>query len=242
MNVIAIVQARMGSTRLPGKVLLDLAGEPVLVRDINRIKRARTLNKIVVATTLEALDNSIVDLCRERAWPFFRGSEHDVLDRYYGAAITHKADIVVRITADCPLIEPEIVDKTVNMLLCRQCGADYASNGLPPRTYPRGMDVEAFTLSTLERAWREDSNIAWREHVTPFIYSHPDIFRLANVTNSTDYSHMRWTLDTKEDLEFIRRIYSQFNNDHFTWKEVIALLDQNPSWMKINSHIEQKAI
>jgi len=241
MRIVAIIQARMGSTRLPGKVLLDLAGEPVLARVVNRTQRATMLDEIVIATTTESRDEAIVELCSSRGWAHFRGSEDDVLDRYYQAAKKHHADIVVRITSDCPLIEPEIIDLVVQELL-KDGSLDYVSNTLPPRTFPRGLDVEAMTFKTLERAWQEDKNSAWREHVTPYIYRAPEKFKLKAVTNEKDLSYMRWTIDTREDLEFVRRIYNHFDHDHFSWHEVLDLLKEHPEWLEINKSVKQKEV
>ena len=241
MKVVAIIQARMGSTRLPCKVLLDLAGEPMLARVVNRTQRATTLDGIVIATTTESRDEAIVELCSSRGWACFRGSEDDVLDRYYQAAKKHHADIVVRITSDCPLIEPEIIDLVVQELL-KDGSLDYVSNTLPPRTFPRGLDVEAMTFKTLKRAWLEDKNPAWREHVTPYIYRTPEKFRLKAVTNEKDLSYMRWTIDTWEDLEFVRRIYNHFGHDHFSWHEVLDLLKERPEWLDINKNVKQKQV
>jgi spore coat polysaccharide biosynthesis protein SpsF len=242
MNVVAIVQARIGSTRLPGKVLHDLAGEPLLARCVERASRARTLNGVVVATTVQEADRAIVDLCATRGWPPFRGSEEDVLDRYYQAAVTYQAEVVVRITSDCPLIEPQVIDWVVDEFLVRQPAVDYAANTLPPRTFPRGLDVEVLRLDVLERVWREDHNPATREHVTPYIYRHPERFCLHRVANEVDDSAMRWTVDTPEDMELVRRIYDHFGHDRFTWREVLALLERQPAWLEINRHVQQKAV
>lgn len=242
MRIVAIIQARIGSTRLPGKVLLDLAGEPMLVRDVERIRRAQTLDDVVVATTTQPADTAIADLCAERNWPCFRGSEDDVLDRYYRAAIAHQADVVVRITSDCPLIEPAIVDRVVQEFLDLQPKVDYACNMLPHRTFPRGLDTEVVRFDVLERVWQEDKNLAWREHVTPYIYRNPDLFRIHGVVNGMDYSHMRWTVDTPEDLDFVRCIYEHFGHNHFSWQEVLAVLEEHPEWLEINRHVQQKVI
>ena len=242
IKAVAIVQARLGSTRLPGKVLLDLAGEPMLVRDMDRLARAETLDEVVVATTVEPADEAIVDLCQERGWPCFRGSEKDVLDRYYRAAQEYQADAVVRITSDCPLIEPQVVDQVVKAFLERQPELDYASNTAPERTFPRGLDTEVMRFDALERAWREDDDPAWREHVTPYIRRHPERFQTYGVLNDEDLSRMRWTVDTPEDLAFVRRIYEHFGHDHFSWHEVLALLDRHPEWLAINRDVQQKAI
>lgn len=242
MRVVAIIQARMGSTRLPGKVLLDLAGEPMLVRDMNRLFRAKTLNDVVVATTVEPADDAIVDLCQERDWPYFRGSEEDVLDRYYRAAQEYQADAVVRVTSDCPLIEPQVVDRVVREFLDRQPEVDYVANTLTPRTFPRGLDIEVMRFDALEQAWHEDNNPAWREHVTPYIRRHPDRFQSYGVLNDEDLSHMRWTVDTPEDLAFVRRIYEHFGHDRFSWQGVLALLETHPEWLDINRDVQQKIV
>ena len=242
MKVVAIIQARMGSTRLPGKVLLDLAGEPMLARSVERTRRAQTLDEVVVATTVQPADEAIVQLCAERGWPCFRGSEEDVLDRYSRAASTHQADVVVRITSDCPLIEPEVVDCVVREFLERQPEVDYACNTLPRRTFPQGLDTEVLRLDVLEEAWRKDHNLAWREHVTPYIRRNPELFRIHSIMNDVDHSHMRWTVDTAEDLAFVRCIYNYFGHDQFSWQEVLAVLKEHPEWLEINRDVKQKVV
>ena len=241
MKVVAIIQARTGSTRLPGKVLEDLAGEPMLMRVVNRVRRASKLGEVVVATTTNADDDHIVELCQERGWPVFRGSEEDVLDRYYQAAVAHNAEAIVRITSDCPLIEPEIVDRVVNEFLSHYPEVEYVSNNLQ-RTFPLGLDVEVMSFDALEKAWQEDCNPVLREHVTPYLRRHPEKFRTLNVANDIDYSYMRWTVDTIEDLTFIRKIYNHFQSDTFTWREVLRLLEMHPEWLEINRHVQQKVV
>lgn len=242
MRVIAIIQARMGSTRLPGKVLMDLAGEPMLARVANRARRAVSLNEVVIATTTEPADNAIEDLCRNRMWPCFRGSRDDLLERYYHAAMAYNADVVVRITSDCPLIDPGVVDRVVGVFTEQQPGIDYVSNGLPMRTFPRGLDTEVMSLGALGRAWTECRDLALREHVTIYIKRHPDRFRMHGVTCEEDYSYMRWTVDTAEDLTLVRRIYKYFGHDRFSWREVLAVLEEHPDWCEINSHVAQKEV
>ena len=242
MRVVAIVQARMGSTRLPGKVMKDLLGKPVLTRDVNRIRRAKCIDEVVIATTTRQEDDLIASLCEEEGWHCFRGSENDLLDRYYRAAQTFDADAVVRITSDCPMIDPGIVDKVIGEFLDLGEEVDYVSNTVPPRTFPRGLDVEVMTFAALECAWREDNDPALREHVTPYIYRNPETFRLHRVANEVDLSHHRWTLDTPEDLLFIRTVYEHFGNDYFTWTDAFRYLDQHPEIVRINSGIKQKMI
>jgi len=242
MSIGAIIQARMGSTRLPGKVLKDVGGDTMLARVIQRTQRARFLDKVVVATTIEAADEAIVAECRRLHIPVFRGNEDDVLDRYYQAARTHQIDTIVRITSDCPLVEPEVIDEVVQTFKMHDSSLDYAANILSPRTFPRGLDVEVISFEALARTWREDKNPAWREHVTPYIYRNPEKFQVLNVTNETDYSWMRWTVDTPEDLVLVRRIYDHFGDYQFNWQEVIALLVEYPAWLDINRSLQQKQI
>lgn len=222
-------------------MLEDLVGQPMLARVVNRTRRAKTLNAAVVATTTQPADDTIVHLCERQGWPYFRGSDEDVLDRYYRAALAFKADAIVRITSDCPLIEPEVIDRVVNACLSYYPEVEYVSNTLI-RTFPLGLDVEVMSFDTLTKAWREDNNPAWREHVTPYIWRQPDKFKIRNVANDTDCSHMRWTVDTIEDLTFVRKIYGHFQNDTFTWGEVLHLLEEHPEWLEINRHVQQKVV
>jgi len=242
MNVVVIIQARMGSTRLPAKVLMDLGGQPVLARVVNRARRARRVDKVVVATTDLQLDDAIADYCRVNGWSCFRGEENDVLNRYYKTACRNRADVVVRITADCPLIEPEIIDRVVADYLAHAATVDYVSNVHPVRTYPRGLDVEVMSFDALVRAEHEDDNPAWREHVTVYLQRNPALFTMRNITDAVDHSDQRWTVDTLEDLTFVRRIYSHFQNDAFGWREVLDLLGQHPEWLEINGHIQQVVV
>ena len=240
MRVVALIQARMGSTRLPGKVLCDLAGQPMLARVFNRASQARTLHLVAVATTDRSADDAIVNLCEQQGWCCFRGSEDDVLDRYYRAAEAFQADAVVRITSDCPLIDAEVIDGVVTSFASLHPSCDYVSNCLE-RTFPRGLDVEVLSLDALRKAWEEDRDPAWREHVTPYVWRNPGRFRLRNFFNSADYSDMRWTVDTVEDLAFVRKIYEHFRDEPFGWQDVIELLQAHPDWLEINRHVQQKA-
>lgn len=242
MRIVAIIQARMGSSRLPNKILLDLAGEPMLVRVVNRCQRAKTLHEVVIATTTKQADEAIIEVSAERGWSCFHGSEDDVLDRYYCAALQYQADVIVRITSDCPLIEPEIVDRVVQEFLDLQPGVDYASNIFPRRTFPRGLDTEVMRFDVLEQAWHKEDNPAWREHVTPYIQHNLDLFQIHGVINKVNYSYMRWTVDTPEDLAFVRRIYDHFGYDRFSWREVLTVLEQHPEWLEINHHVQQKVV
>jgi spore coat polysaccharide biosynthesis protein SpsF len=240
MKIVAIVQARMGSTRLPGKVLMDLGGETVLARVFGRLRRAIMIDEIVVATTDCKVDDAVVRECQRLDVSCFRGAEDDVLDRYYQAARMFAAEVVVRITSDCPAIDPGLVDETIRTFQL-QCGT-YCSNSFR-RTYPRGLDTEVFTIRALEQAWRHAREPYEREHVTPYFYEHPELFRLVSHQGQIDYSQHRWTLDTEEDLELLRAIYARFGNkDDFSWGEVIQLMEREPELAELNSHVIQKTL
>lgn len=240
MRAVAIIQARMGSTRLPGKVLEDIGGETMLARVVRRTQQSRLLDQIVVGTTCEPSDDAIVAECERLAVPAFRGDERDVLDRYYHAAVAYEADIVVRITADCPFIDPEMLDQLMRAFIDEQ--PDYAGNTLL-RAYPRGVVPEVMTISALTRAWREASEAYQRVHVTPYIYQSPNSFRLLAVVGEANYGDYRWTVDTPEDLEFARAVYATLGNgDTFGWRDVLSVLAQKPELMKLNRHIEQKRL
>jgi spore coat polysaccharide biosynthesis protein SpsF (cytidylyltransferase family) len=240
MKTVAIIQARMSSTRLPHKVLMDLGGQTVLARVIRRLSRSRMVSVFIVATTDLQVDDAIVRECQILGVSCFRGSEHDVLDRFYRAAQAVYAGSVVRITSDCPLIDAELVDDTVQIFEEQQ--ADYASNVFP-RTYPRGLDAEVFTMAALDRVWRQARAPHQREHVTPYFYEHPESFRLAFARSEADYSTYRWTLDTAEDLELLRSIYARFgNHDNFGWREVVTLMEREPELAELNTHVIQKSL
>ena len=239
MTTLLIVQARMTSTRLPGKVLLPLAGEPMLTRLIERLRRAERSDGIVIATTANASDDPIAALCAQLGVPCHRGSEHDVLSRYADAARLHGADVVVRITSDCPLIHPALVDQVIAAY--EEGDSDYVSNMLPP-TWPYGMAVEVFSAAALQQAHAEATQAAEREHVTPFLYWHPERYRLRNVASPVDLSHHRWTVDTPEDYELVRRLFETLHpiNPEFTQDHILTLLDAHPDWMTLNQHVQQK--
>jgi spore coat polysaccharide biosynthesis protein SpsF len=240
MKTVAIVQARMGSTRLPGKVLLPLLEEPLLVRVMRRAGRSSRVDEVVLATTTRRADDQLVALADRERWPVVRGSEDDLLDRYVQAARAHSADVVVRITSDCPLLDPAVVDATIDAF-----GGgtwDYASSALEPRTFPRGLDVEVVAAEALERAWREDPDPASREHATPYIYRHPELFRLLRVPGPDDQSRHRWSVDTPEDYELVRRIYAALGRDDFGWRQALAVVDGHPGWAELNRHVVQKTV
>jgi spore coat polysaccharide biosynthesis protein SpsF len=240
MKTVAIIQARMGSTRLPGKVLKDLGGETVLARVVNRTRRATLLDEVVVATSVLPADDAIVRECERLQVACFRGDEADVLDRYYRAAQRFAADAVVRITADCPLIDPELIDPAIRSCLDQK--ADYASNSLV-RTYPRGLDVEVFTADALTRAWRAAREDYQRAHVTPYFYQNPELFKVVSIAGEVDRSQYRWTLDTAEDLELLHAVYKHFGNrDSIRWNEVLDFMESRPRLADLNSHVRQKTL
>ena len=237
-RVVAIIQARLGSTRLPGKVLAPLAGASMLARVCRRVARAMLVDEVLVATTRHERDDAIVDECARLGFGVFRGSEHDVLDRYYHAAQAARADLIVRVTSDCPLIDPGVIDRVVRAMLSRR--GDYAANVLM-RTFPRGLDTEVVTARALERAWRDARESYERVHVMPYFYRHPEWFRLVSVTGPHELGHWRWTVDSPEDLAFVREIYQRMNGqDDFTWRDVRRLLERQVELTEINAHVPQK--
>jgi spore coat polysaccharide biosynthesis protein SpsF len=273
IKIIAIIQARMASSRLPGKVMLDIAGEPMLARVVERTSMATTLDRVVVATTTDPNDDPIQEFCTHRGIACFRGSQFDVLDRYYQAARAYAANVIVRITADCPLIDPDLIDHAVISFLGDKLPAeideaealpwDFAANRLPPpwgRTYPIGLDVELCTYSALQRAWIEATQTYQREHVMPYLYEpdhsvhfssletptpHEPIpanhFRVLQINHDPDYGHMRWTVDTAEDLHLVREIFTHFHaaND-FKWLDVVRLFEEQPELARINANVTHK--
>ena len=240
LKVAAIVQARMGSTRLPGKVLLDIAGKSMLARVAERLSHAQSLDVVLVATTDSPHDDVIVEECQRLSVAVFRGQEDDVLDRYHQAARSIAADVVVRVTSDCPLIDPEVTDKTIRAFLAER--PDYASNVLV-RTYPRGLDTEVMTAQALAQAWREADQAYQRAHVAPYIYEHPEKFKVLSVTGEQDYSQHRWTVDTPADLGLVRTIYERLGwSGEFSWRDVLALISDQPDLAALNRDITQKAL
>jgi spore coat polysaccharide biosynthesis protein SpsF len=232
----------MTSTRLPGKVLADIGGQPMLVRVVERAQMSVLVDEVVVATTTESADDPIVALCDLRGYACVRGSAQDVLDRIYQAARQHAAEAVVRVTGDCPLIDPGVMDHTIGTFLKSQ--VDFVANRLPPpwkRTFPIGLDTEVCSFQALERAWKEADQPHHREHVMPYLYEVPGRFRVAVVDAERDYGHLRWTVDTPEDLELVRKIYARFNGrDDFTWREVLQIFEREPRLAEINAQVPHK--
>lgn len=271
----------MSSSRLPGKILAEIAGQPMLQRVFLRTSRASTVTETIFATTTDSSDDPVAEYSDFSGIPFTRGHLYDVLDRYYQTAGHAKADIVVRVTADCPVIDPALIDDAVNAIWGRFEGmpdpledlkrpllpdelvfaADFVCNRLPPpfdRTYPIGLDVEVCTFAALQKAWRESKETFHREHVMPYLYEGVELsavnrqvslgmsprgFRIALLNHTTDFGDYRWTVDTPEDLEFMRQVYSRFDGrDDFTWKEVLDLVHNEPQLMQINANIKHKTL
>ncbi|MDP1715439.1 MAG: glycosyltransferase family protein [Anaerolineales bacterium] len=268
-KIVAIIQGRMSSSRLPGKILADIAGQPMLQRVFIRTSRSATVTETIFATTTDSTDDPVAEYCDFSGIPFTRGSQFDVLDRYYQTALQAKADVVVRITADCPVIDPDLIDDVVKTLLGEsgrfagnwESEFDFVANRLPPpwnRTYPIGLDVEACTFKILNKAWKEANEPQHREHVMPYFYegvklitdnrslktgTSPRGFKVALLHHTTDFGDYRWTVDTPEDLEFLRQVYARFyGRDDFTWKEMLDLVHDEPKLMEINASVKHKTL
>jgi spore coat polysaccharide biosynthesis protein SpsF len=268
---VAIIQARMGSSRLPGKVLLDIAGKPMIQHVIERTLRAQRLDSVTIATTTDMTDDPVAAFAVSMGLPCTRGSLHDVLDRYYQAALTHQADVIIRITADCPLIDPKLIDQTVELVSSSFSLhlSDFSCNRLPPpftRTFPIGLDVEVCTFAALERAWKESTETFHREHVMPFLYegthltpdsvaspngdtphlalgTSPRGFHIAQLQHQPDYGSLRWTVDTPEDLTFMREIFARLKEKpNFTWYDVLKIIQKEPHLAEINAGIRHKTM
>lgn len=241
-----IVQARLGSTRLPRKVLEELAGKPMLLRVLERAARIPGVERIILATTREPEDVVLLERAREWGYPAVAGSTHDVLARYLAAAREHDSQIIIRVTADCPLYDPAVGGKVLARYLAAEAagqgdgdpgrGLDYVSNAHPP-TYPDGLDTEVVSREALERAGREASRPSEREHVTAYIWNHPQRFHLANVEHSTDLSHLRWTVDEPADLALIQEVYRRLAVDTAGLEEVLALFQADPELGRENATI-----
>ncbi len=240
VRVLAVVQARLGSTRLPGKALREIAGRPMLAHVTERVRAIRGVDDVVLATTVKAEDDPLADFARAAGLACVRGSAEDVLDRFKQAVAEHPADAVLRATADCPLLDPGVTGRVLGEYLERRDRVDYASNVQPP-TFPDGLDTEVFSAEALERAWREARRPSEREHVTIYIREHPERFRLFNVAHAEDLSAHRWTVDTEADLKFVRDVFAALaeHGGLFGMTEVLALLDQRPELVWLNAGIRR---
>lgn len=235
-GIIAVIQARIGSARLPAKVLLNLEGKTVLERVIERVNNSKFIKEVIVATTISKEDLEIVNLCSKIGVRVYCGSGNDVLDRYFQVARLLSARHIVRITADCPLIDPEVMDRVIKLHLKER--ADYTSNTIN-ETFPDGEDVEVITFQALKKSWENAKLSFEREHVTAYIRKHPELFRHVNLSYAKDISGKRWTLDEKSDYRFIKLIYKNLykKNKIFGMKEILELLDEHPAYEKINHKI-----
>lgn len=242
-RVVAIVQARMGSTRLPGKVMLPLAGRPMIHHVVERVGRVPEIDEVIVATSALERERPLVEYLEGIGIPVFRGSEQDVLERYYFAARNYNADIVVRITADCPLLSPAITSRTIRVFLSEYPKYDYASNARI-RSFPRGTDTEVLSFSVLKKAYIEATKPYEREHVTPYIWMKPEQFAIKDIVSPVDLQSLRLTVDEKEDYLLARAVYDSLYPDdpNFDIGEILQLLLLNPNLIKINQNIDQKEI
>ncbi|MBI3336768.1 glycosyltransferase family protein [Candidatus Peregrinibacteria bacterium] len=236
MKIVAIIQARMSSTRLPEKVLADIGGRPMLYRVVERVRLTPAIAEVIVATSTDASDEPIALYCKKQGFSCFRGDLSDVLARYYHAARAYRADVIVRITADCPLHDPAVIQKVVRAFDPQK--HDYVSNVLPP-TYPDGLDTEVFSFATLERMHTEAVLPSEREHVTFYITNHPECFRIHNVPYTEDLHTYRWVVDRPQDLVFAQAVYSHFGEKSFGMEDILALLREQPELCKLNEGIQR---
>ena len=242
-RVVGILQARVGSSRLPGKVLMPACGRPLIARMIDRVRRANRLADLWLATSVNPENDALVEEARRLGVPVHRGSEDDVLARFAGAAAQARGDVLVRLTGDCPLHDPAVIDEAVG--LYAEGGADYVSNALEP-TFPDGLDVEVFSREALDRADREATTTVQREHVTPFIHRHHDPdparpFRVRHFRAPADFSHLRWTVDEPADYDFVCRVFEALlpSQPDFGWLDVVALLTREPSLLGQNAGFQR---
>ncbi|MFZ0371438.1 MAG: glycosyltransferase family protein [Halobacillus sp.] len=241
MKVLAIVQARMGSTRLPGKVLRQVNGKALLEYQIERMERAKTIDQLIICTSTREVDDPIIELCKKMNVDTFRGSENDVLGRFYETSSFYKGEVIVRLTADCPLIDPDVIDRAISFFLDNYPKLLYVSN-TRKRTYPRGMDTEVFSYQLLQDAYMNANMPHDLEHVTPFMIKRIDSSAVGQIVYSRDESKHRWTVDTIEDFTLIEKILSELYplKPEFTLEDVLALLNRNQAWTQINEKVDQK--
>lgn len=236
--ILGILQARLSSSRLPGKVMRPILGRPMILRQIERLRRSRRMDRLVLATSSEPLDDPLAAVVQAAGVDVHRGSLDNVLDRFITAASSYRPDWVVRLTGDCPLADPDVIDQVIDVTLAS--AADYGSNTLEP-SFPDGLDVEVVRYAALEQVWRAGGSTAEREHVTLAIHRHPDRFRLVGVKAPHDLSRLRWTVDEAADLALVERIYAALypSNPFFATSDILALLERQPGLAAINSGIER---
>lgn len=236
--IAAIIQARIGSKRLPNKIFAEISGKPLIYHVVSRLRKSKKIDEIVVATTQNPLDNQIETWAIQNKVMVFRGDEENVLSRFYYAAKKFKSSIIVRITADDPFKDYEIIDEIIDVLISRNLMFAYNNN---PPTFPEGLDTEVFTFEALEIAFRESSDLFDNEHVTQYFYKNPLKFKQQNIPNEKDISHLRWTIDTTKDLEMTRRIYEKLYNKNniFLTKDILQLLEKFPDISRINEDVQR---
>jgi len=233
MKPVAIIQVRMSSTRLPGKVLKKLNGITVLESLLNQLNYSKLLNDKIIATTSNSEDDVIFNFCKSKEIKCYRGSQDDVLDRYYNCAKKFSINTIIRITSDCPLMDPQVVDAVIDFYL--KNSYDYVNNCYN-RTYPYGNDVEIFSLKVLEKVWEKATKPSEREHVTPYIYNNPDEFSLGWIENKENLSEFHWTIDRKEDLIFVQNIFKKISKRPILMKDIIDVIKDDPSLLEINKN------
>ncbi len=233
--ITAIIQARISSTRLPGKMLADIEGKSLLLHVIERVRKSKKIDAIIVATTDKKADKKIIEISKKAGVKTFAGSETDVLDRYYQSAKKFSSEVIVRVTADDPFKDPEIIDELVGVFLNNKSKFDYVSNTIKP-TYPEGLDIEVFSFVALKKAWKESKKSFQREHVTPYIWQNPKKFNVKNISFKKDLSHLRWTIDHPQDLQFAREIYKRLYaiKPIFLMQDILGVLKKEPHLVKIN--------
>jgi spore coat polysaccharide biosynthesis protein SpsF len=238
--ILAVLQARTSSSRLPQKIMKDILGKPMILRQIERLQRSKKMDKLVVATSIESSDDVLEALCKENKIACYRGSLDDVLDRIFQAAKVFQPETVVRLTGDCPLSDPQVIDDVIDYFQTTK--ADYVSNALEP-TFPDGLDCEVFKYSVLEKTWENASKQSEREHVTPYIYNNRDQFAVKVYKNNVNLSELRWTVDEPKDYEFVQKIYQKLYNKNpaFGFGDILECLEENPELLSINSDIVRNA-
>lgn len=236
--ILGLLQARVSSRRLPRKVLLPILDRPMILRQIERIRRSEGIDRLMVVTSTEPSDDPLCELCAREGLEYFRGSLDDVLDRFFQAAKVVQPQYVVRLTGDCPLIDPSLIDRLIGYAV--DSGLDYASTALRP-TFPDGLDAEIIRYSTLEAVWQQATLRSEREHVTPYIYKNPEKFKIGSIESEIDLSELRWTVDQQVDYEVVEAIYSALypGNPHFSTEDILAFLGREPRWREHNSRLKR---
>ncbi len=236
MKIAALIQVRTGSTRLKDKTFVELEGKPLLWHIIDRVKKAKHIKEIVITTTSCKGDDRIEEFAKKDNIRIFRGSEDNVLDRFYQAAKKFNIDVIARVTADDPFKDPRVIDKAINIFLKEDY--DYVSNTVKP-TYPEGIDIEVFSFKALEKAWKEADKTSEKEHVTPYIWKNPNLFKTFNFEYKEDLSNLRWTIDYEEDYQFAKEVYKRLykEGEIFYMEDILELLEKEPELAKINQGI-----